>query len=104
MKKLILLSLVVVMCGCAESSKEGNGLTRLTKEPTNCEFLYTIDSSVATYGLDDAYDFLEKRILEEKGFGDSYYVSLQDSVKNAGAIFGPKNTYKLKAKVYKCKN
>ena len=104
MKKLISLSLIVLICGCAESSKVGNGLTRLNTEPTNCEFLYTVDSSVSTYNLEDAYDFLEKRILEEKGFGDSYYLSVQDSVKNAGAIFGPKNTYKLKAKVYKCKN
>lgn len=102
MKKFILL--FAVLCGCAESSKIGNGLDRLDVEPTNCEFLYTIDSSVSTYKLADAYDFLEKRILEEKGFGDSYYVSVQDSVKNPGAVFGPKNTYKLKAKVYKCKN
>ena len=102
MKKVILVALVV--CGCAESTKVGNGLTRLNAEPTNCEFLYTIDSAVSTYKIADAYDFLEKRILEEKGFGDSYYVSVQDSVKNAGAIFGPKNTYKLKAKVYKCNN
>ena len=104
MKKFVLLSAVAVVCGCAESTKVGNGLVRLNSEPTNCEFLYTIDSSVSTYKIADAYDFLEKRILEEKGFGDSYYISTQDSVKNAGAIFGPKNTYKLKAKVYKCKN
>ncbi len=104
MKKLMLLCLMGLVCGCAESTKEGTGLTRLTAEPTNCEFLYTIDSSVSSYKLADAYEFLETRILEEKGFGDSYYVSMEDSVKNPGAIFGPKNTYKLKAKVYKCKN
>ena len=104
MKKLMLLCLVSLVCGCAESTKSGSGLIRLNSEPTNCEFLYTIDSSVATYNLSDAYEFLETRILEEKGFGDSYYVSMEDSVKNAGAIFGPKNTYKLKAKVYKCQN
>ena len=28
----------------------------------------------------------------------------QDIVENVGAIFGPKNTYKIKAKVYNCKN
>ena len=104
MKKIFLLSLIALVCGCAQSTKEGNGLTRLTYEPKNCEFLYTVDSSVSTYNLSDAYDFLEKRILEEKGFGDSYYISTEDAIKNAGAIFGPKNTYKLKAKVYKCKN
>jgi len=104
MKKLMLLSLVFFVSACAESDKIGNGLTRLNTEPANCEFLYTIDSSVSTYNLTDAYDFLEKRILEENSFGDSYYISMQDSVKNPGAIFGPKNTYKLKAKVYKCQN
>ena len=104
MKKLALLLIAVLICGCAQSTKQGNGLVRLNSEPTNCEFLYTIVSSASTYDLSDAYDFLETRILEEKGFGDSYYISMEDSIKNPGAIFGPKNTYKLKAKVYKCKN
>ena len=104
MKKLVLICSGVVLCACAQSTGVGNGLTRLNSEPKNCEFLYTIDSSVSTYKITDAYDFLEKRIIEEKGFGDSYFIDTEDVVKNAGAIFGPKNTYKLKAKVYKCNN
>ena len=98
----IFLSLLV-LAACAQSTGAGNGLTRLDAEPKNCEYLYAIDSSVSSYDIDDAYDFLEKRILEENGFGDSYYISGQNILENTGAIFGPKNTSKLKAKVYNCK-
>ena len=101
MNKIFLL--LLILGACAQSTGAGNGLTRLTVEPKNCEYLYAIDSSVSTYNLNDAYDFLEKRILEENGFGDSYYISGENILENAGAIFGPKNTYKLKAKVYNCK-
>lgn len=102
MKKLVSICAFLVLCACAQSTGAGNGLTRLNSEPKNCEFLYTIDSSVSTYKIADAYDFIEKRIMEEKGFGDSYFIDQEDIMKNPGAIFGPKNTYKLKAKVYKC--
>jgi hypothetical protein len=102
MKKLVSICVSLVLCACAQSTGAGNGLTRLNSEPKNCEFLYTIDSSVSTYKIADAYDFIEKRIMEEKGFGDSYFIDQEDIMKNPGAIFGPKNTYKLKAKVYKC--
>lgn len=100
--KKVFLSLLM-LGACAQSTGAGNGLTRLNSEPKDCEYLYTVDSSVSSYSLESAYDFLEKRILEEKGFGDSYYISGENILENAGAIFGPKNTYKLKAKVYNCK-
>ena len=72
-------------------------------EPKNCEYLYTLDSSATTYNISDAYDYLEKSILEQNKFGDSYYISNEDILKNAGAIFGPRETYKFKVKVYNCK-
>ena len=101
MKKSILLSLL--LAACAVATDAGNGLTRLNTEPKDCEYLYTIDSSAITYNVSDAYDYLEKSILEQKSLGDSYYISKENILENAGAIFGPKKTYKFKAKVYNCK-
>ena len=99
---------IIVICGvlasCAWSSQEGSGLVKLDYEPTNCEFLYAIKSDFSGYSAQDAYNFVEKRIVEENALGDSYYIEKQDIVENTGAIFGPKNTYKIKAKVYNCKN
>ena len=92
------------MASCAGATKEGSGLVKLDYEPTNCEFLYAVKSDFSGYSAQDAYDFVEKRIVEENALGDSYYIEKQDIVENVGAIFGPKNTYKIKAKVYNCKN
>ena len=103
MKKNLILISVLGLCACAQTTNSGNGLIRLTEEPKNCEFLYTLDSSVSTYKLADAYDYVEKSILEQKNFiGDSYLVVNEDVVDNVGAIFGPEHTYKFKVKVYDC--
>lgn len=103
MKKIMLLGFVCIIGACAEFTNSGSGLVKLDKEPENCEFLYSIKSSFTGYSDKDAYDFIEKRIVEENGFGDSYYIYGQDIEENEDAIFGPKNTYKLHAKVYNCK-
>ena len=103
MKKIYFLIIGLVMVACARYEKQDNGLIRLNAEPANCKFLYEIKSSFSGYSEDEAYDFVEKRIVEENAFGDSYYIAEEDIVENEGAIFGPKNTYKLKAKVYNCK-
>lgn len=103
MKKSILFIIALSMVACAKSEKVDNGLVKLNAKPENCEFLYEIKSSFSGYSEDDAYDFVEKRIVEENAFGDSYYIASEDIVENEGAIFGPKNTYKLKAMVYNCK-
>ncbi len=103
MKKILILTSLVVLSACAGTTDAGNGLTRLNVEPKNCEYLYTLDSSATTYNISDAYDYLEKSILEQNKFGDSYYISNEDILKNAGAIFGPRETYKFKVKVYNCK-
>ena len=102
MKKSTAFILGIILAGCAASTGPGNGLTRLQYEPKNCEYLYALDSSVTTYKISDAYDYVEKSILEQKKTGDSYYVSNESVLENPGAIFGPKNTYKFKVKVYNC--
>ena len=102
MKKIAELISLVVLAACAQATDAGNGLARLDSEPTNCEYLYTIDSSATTYSLSGAYDYLEKSILEQKVLGDSYYIVNQNILENTDAVFGPKNTFKFKVKVYNC--
>lgn len=102
MKKSIVLLSLIGLCACATTTDSGNGLTRLTEEPKNCEFLYTLDSSVTTYKLTDAQDYVEKVILKQKVLGDSYYIVNENILDNAGAIFGPDHTYEFKVKVYNC--
>ena len=103
MKKILFMTALIMVAACAQSTKPENGLTRMDREPENCEFLYNIKASVGAYDIDDAYDFLEQRIVEEDGFGDTYFISDQNIIKKPGAVLGPKNTYKFKAKVYNCK-
>lgn len=103
MKKIITCFSALAVAACAGTTDAGNGLTRLNAEPKNCEYLYALDSSASTYNIADAYDYLEKSILEQKKLGDSYYISNEDILENVGAIFGPRKTYKFKAKVYNCK-
>lgn len=100
MKKIILACLCVAMASCAQS-KDDFGLIKLTYEPKDCEFLYAIKADFSGYSEQDAFAFVEKRIVEENGFGDAYYIAKQDIVENDGVLFGP-NTYKLKANVYNC--
>lgn len=101
MKKIFILS-VLCLAACVQSIESCSGLKRLGSEPKDCEFLYTINTSVTNYNLEDAYDFLEKRIMEQHMVGDSYYIVQQETEKNEEAIFGPENTFKFKTKVYKC--
>ena len=104
MKKSMLLFAVLGLVACATTvTEESTGITRLTEEPKDCEYLYNLDTTMTSYKISDAYEFLEKRITEQDGFGDSYYISKEDILENTEAIFGPKNTFKLKAKVYNCK-
>lgn len=102
MKKILTLSSLIVLTACATTTDAGTGLVRLNNEPKNCEFLYTLDSNVTNYKLSDAYEYLEKTILEQEKIGDSYYIVKQDVSEIPDAIFGPKNTFKFKVKVYNC--
>lgn len=96
--------LLFVLSACATMTDGGNGLNRLSQEPKNCEFLYTMNSNATVYDIDDAYEYLENNILEQEKQGDSYLIIKEEIVKNPSAIFGPKNTYKFKVKVYNCKS
>ena len=102
MKKYISVISLIALSSCATSTDAGNGLTRLTTEPKNCEYLYTLDSSATNYKLEGAYEYLEKTILEQEKIGDSYYIVKHDITEIPDAIFGPKNTFKFKVKVYNC--
>ncbi len=102
MKKTISILSLLALCACAAATDAGNGLTRLASEPNNCEYLYTLDTSATTYKLAGAYDYLEKSILEQRKLGDSYYIVNQNVFENEDAVFGPKNTFKFKVKVYNC--
>lgn len=101
MKKIVLLP--VLLAACAGTTDINNGIKRLNTEPKDCKFLYTLDSSVSNYDIDNVYDFVEKQIMERDGLGDSYYIASSKEIENQGAIFGPKYTYKMKVKVYNCK-
>ena len=101
MKKLLLLSLG--LCACATTPEPETGIIRLNQEPKNCEYLYNVDTTMTSYKVEDAYNFLEKRIIEQDGLGDTYYISKEDILDNKDAVFGPKHTFKIKAKVYNCK-
>lgn len=100
MKKIITLMSLFGLCACATATDAGNGLNRLDTEPKNCEYLYTLDTNATTYKLSGAIDYMEKTILERHG--DSYFIVNQNTVENKDAIFGPKNTFKFKVKVYNC--
>lgn len=102
MKKTFVLMSIFALSACATATDAGNGLNRLDTEPKNCEYLYTLDSSATSYKLAGAYDYLEKIILDQKTVGDSYYIVNQNIVENKDAVFGPKNTFKFKVKVYNC--
>jgi len=97
-----LMFLFGLLGACAASTGVGNGLTRLHQEPENCQFLYTMTSSAKTYDIDDAYDYLEQSIIDQHKQGDSYCIVEESTSSNPSAIFGPKQTYKFKVKVYNC--
>lgn len=103
MKKLLILS-SVVLAACVATTEEETGVIRLYSEPRNCEFLYTVTTSVTNYDITDAYNYIENRILEHEPVGDTYYIAKEETIKNEGAIFGPENTFKFKTKVYNCGN
>ena len=94
--------LLCLLSACATMTDVGSGLIRLNQEPKNCEFLYTLNSNATVYDIDDAYKSLETNILEQEKLGDSYLIIKEETIANPSAIFGPKNTYKFKVKVYNC--
>jgi len=102
MKKILLICSVIGLCACANTTtEESNGITKLNAEPKDCQYSHSINTTMTSYKISDAYDFLEKQIIED-GLGDTYYIVSEDILENEDAVFGPKHSFKLKAKVYKC--
>ena len=99
---MISLISLVVLGACATTTDAGSGLNKLKTEPKDCKYLYTMDTSSTSYKIDGAYEYLEKSILEQRKIGDSYYILSQSTKENEDAVFGPKNTFKFKVKVYDC--
>ena len=102
MKKITLCCAILGLAACATTVKPDNGLKMVDTEPTDCEFLYNLNSSITNYRMMDKREYIEKTILEQKNIGDTYYIASEDVVNNPGAVFGPEQTYKFKVKVYKC--
>ena len=99
MKKIVLFSLLLASCAGTKTSN----FNVLENEPKNCEFLYTLNTSAVMYDRDDAKKYLEQTLTDQEKIGDSYWIVDSQVLENHGAIFGPKNTYKFKVKVYDCK-
>ena len=102
MKKITLCCAVLGLTACPTNTNTDNGLKMATTEPTDCEFLYNLNSSITNYRLMDKHEYIEKTILEQKQIGDTYYIVSEDITNNPGAVFGPEQTYKFKVKVYSC--
>ena len=102
--KKTLICICGLLAACATTTGAGTGLTRLTQEPKDCQFLYNMTSDVVNYSKEDVYNYIEQNILNQQKIGDSYYITNESITDNIGAIFGPKHTYSFKIKVYNCKN
>ena len=100
--KKSLICLCGLLVACASTTGSETGLTRLYREPKNCTFLYNMTSDITNYTKEDVYNYLEQRILNQQKPADSYYVVNESIADNIGAIFGPKQTYTIKVKVYNC--
>lgn len=99
---------VLVLAGCGGYVKSENGsdnLVRLEREPSGCNFLYTINAEASVYELPDAYRYLENRIAEKTDKkANAYFVIKQTTRQNEWVMFGPERSYVFEAKVYNCPN
>jgi len=106
MKKFLFI-IPMVLFGCGGYVQNENGsenLVRFEEKPTKCTFLYKLESDVSVYDEDDAFRYLENRIMDQEKPGNAYWVISQRTRQNPSAIFGPKETYVLVANVYDCPN
>ncbi len=77
-------------------------LSRLETVPNTCFYLYKMDSSVSVYNEKDAFEYVEKSIVENERGGNAYKIEKQETEPIPGAVFGPKNKYIISVKVYDC--
>lgn len=103
MKKLYTL-LFLGLCSCmgAPNVDYSGVLSRLETVPNTCFYLYKMDSSVSVYNEKDAFEYVEKSIVENERGGNAYAIEKQEIESIPGAVFGPKNKYIISVKVYDC--
>ncbi len=100
MKKVLLLTLL--LASCAGNNIENKSFYVLENEPQNCEYLYTLNTTAKVYDMNEAKKYLESALNDQDKIGDSYLIVETQTLENPGAVFGPKNTYKFKVKVFNC--
>lgn len=107
MKKIAILSLVLVLSACGGFIKNQNGseyIVKLDSEPICCTFLYKIESEVSVYDEGDARRYLENRIADQARPGNAYWITSQRTRPNEWVVFGPERAFVLNANVYDCPN
>jgi len=104
MKKILLTAICLLpLAACnntVDLKPDAAKLTRLTEEPTNCKFLYDLDSSARFYSEADAVRFMENQIAERGG--NSYWMKTMTTTRNEWTPFAPVNTFTMNVKVYQC--
>ena len=106
MKKIFaLFTVLFTLSSCGGMIKNQNSsenLIQLTSEPTECVFLYKIESEVSVYDVADARRYLENRIVDQARPGNAYWITSQRTKPNEWVIFGPERAFVLVANVYDC--
>ena len=105
MKKVLFLTCAVALAACANTIDANPGteyIRKLDSEPSNCRFLYKLESESSVYDRDDAERFLKNRINEQLQKGNAFWIVSERTRENPGAFFGPKKAFVLTANVYEC--
>lgn len=104
-RELIFCMCIGMLTACTNSIKNENNsemLIRLNSEPTDCKFLYKLNTNVSVYSEQDAVRYMENRIVEQQNPGNAYMLVNKDVLQNEWVMFGPEHKYNLTAKVYDC--
>ena len=106
MKKFLFFTCAALLVACSNTVTERPGaeeLRKLDSESIGCKFLYTLETESAVYSYEDAERHLKNRIANEGGDrGNAYMITYERTRENPDAVFGPKKSFILTAKVYEC--
>lgn len=109
MKKVGFLGLFLALTACVNTVGLVSGaenLVELKEEPTACKYLYEITSNTSVYNVSDAKRYLMNQIVEmdiaKNIQSNAFFISETEIKENGEAVFGPRNNYMNKAKVYLC--
>jgi hypothetical protein len=101
MKKLLILSFALCACNNTIDIKSGaDKLTRLNAEPTNCIYLYQLETDANFYSESDAIKYVENRIASAEG--NTYWFKSKEKKQNKWKPFAPEYFYQIVALVYNC--